>query len=166
MAVKWITLVASPLDQLHDIHVTEPVTFLPVSWGWWALLSLIIILLVTLLKTLRSRKKLQRRVQSAQAEVNKATSLLEVHMAIRRACLVAWDREQIAHLHGQAWANFWLSTWPTTMQQDVAADVAEIHAQLYMASPDPQLTPRYQALATQWLHVIWSARLQGREARL
>lgn len=165
MALKLSALAASPLDQLHDIQVTEPVVFMPLSWGWWVLLILIVIMLLTLYKLIRKRQQLQRRVQLAQSEISTATSLLEVHTAIRRACLAVWEREQIAHLQGQAWTDFWLSTWPTAMQQNIAADLSEIQGQLYVASPDPQLTQRYQALAEQWLQVSWATRLHGREVR-
>lgn len=165
MALKWIALAASPLDQLHDIQVTEPVTFLPLSWGWWVLLIVLVVILMQVLRTLRQRRQRQQLINLAEAEINAAASLLDVHTAIRRACLIIWPRAQIAHLHGQAWLNFWTTTWPSSLQDEVAADLAEIQAQLYVAAPAPELTQRYRALAKQWLQASWAARLHGREVR-
>lgn len=165
MALKWIALAASPLDQLHDIQVTEPVSFLPLSWGWWALLLVLLMLFLKILQTLRKRRHRQRLIELAEAEIAAASSLLDVHTAIRRACLIVWPRAQIAHLHGQAWLKFWTTTWPSGLHDEVTADLAEIQAQLYVAAPAPELTQRYQALAKRWIQVSWAARLHGREVR-
>ncbi|MCH8502523.1 MAG: DUF4381 domain-containing protein [Aliidiomarina sp.] len=165
MAVKWIALVASPLDQLHDIQVTEPVTFLPMNWGWWVVLIVLVVILMQVLKIRRKRRQRQQLIKLAEAEITAASSLLEVHTAIRRACFIVWPRERIAQLHGQAWLDFWTATWPTAMQEDVAKDMAEIQAQLYIAAPAPELTQRYRALAMQWLQNSWATRIHGRGMR-
>ena len=61
-----------PLSQLADIHLPDPVSFWPLSPGWWILIVLVLMGLCWLIFLSIKKLILNRRLQIAQNELEKA----------------------------------------------------------------------------------------------
>jgi len=105
------------LQNLHDIVVPAPVSWLPPAPGWYALaLTLLLFLIWGAVVWYRHRRRNLYRRQ-ALAELARietalagdgATNLLlpRVPELLKRAALAAYDREEVASLSGKPWLDF------------------------------------------------------------
>lgn len=110
---------ASPLDQLADIHLPDPVGWWPLAPGWWVLLALAIVAVIIFL-LVRRRAALNRYRKLARAELDKiysayqtdqdaATLLQNISVLLRRTALTAYPQTFNASIKGQAWLE-WLDS--------------------------------------------------------
>lgn len=158
--VPWESaLMMNPLDHLHDIQVTEPVAFAPVSWGWWLLFGLILGVVIYILVLLAKRRQQQKLKQQILTQLEQADSLLAIHTLVRRATLMLWPSAAVAALTGRPWQEFWLATWPAKEQINVADDYEQITAALYRPQPADELVEHYRKIAMQWVAIAWWPRL-------
>ncbi|MFM2587187.1 DUF4381 domain-containing protein [Vibrio sp. TBV020] len=95
----------SPLP-LNPMHLPEPPSWLPLSWGWWALIAGLLVTTLTLYLFVRWRKKRLAPKKTALrllANGNKPSEAIEL---VRQAALCYFPREQIAQLTGKEWYTF------------------------------------------------------------
>lgn len=99
---------AASLDRLHDIVLPPPVPWWPLAPGWYVLGVVVLLLLLALAfrAWLRRRRTAYRR--EALRSLRTANDVAEIAMLLRRTALAEFPREEIAVLHGDAWAD-WLS---------------------------------------------------------
>ena len=103
----------SPLADLHDLHLPEPIGWWPPAPGWWLLLALLVLLVIGISFILRQRKRsLLKRL--TLAELGKlreeyrqtADSLLtikQLSILLRRFCISYQPRTDAAALTGDDW---------------------------------------------------------------
>ena len=135
-----------PLSQLKDIHLPEPVSQYPVAHGWWLLLAMLIIILAVIVhKWLKARRfnmaKKQALIQlnliqpNQNQQNNTQLSQTEILSLLKWCCLQYFPRQQVAKLHGQAFAEFLTLILPAKLQ----------HAD-HLAVLSQALRNQYQAL--------------------
>ena len=92
-------------DDMHDIVVSDPVSWWPLAPGWFVLLlALTLALAWAAAKTFRHwRKNAYRREALRSLELIEPPELPEL---VKRVCLSAWPREQVATLSGDEWLKF------------------------------------------------------------
>jgi hypothetical protein len=101
-------------EQLHEPVLPDPVALVPETVGWlilagWVLAVAAIVAGHALLKWHRNRYR-----REAQAALSRIESQLEadpdalaaVGALLKRTAMTAYAREQVASLHGAAWAAF------------------------------------------------------------
>jgi hypothetical protein len=104
------------LNNLHDIHLPEPVSFWPPAIGWW-LLALLVLVGIGLFVWMVRRKKritwqktalaqLQQLHASYQKNNKKDEFISALSVLVRRSAIAAHDRRRVANLTGDAWLKF------------------------------------------------------------
>ena len=100
------------IDRLADIAAPPPVSYAPETAGWWVLAAILVLAAVaTAILLLRRRRRDQyRRLALAELRVIESKSgsgaLTDVAALVRRTALVAFPRDQVAHLYGADWRDF------------------------------------------------------------
>ncbi|TYK64309.1 DUF4381 domain-containing protein [Colwellia echini] len=121
--------------QLHDIHLPEQVSDLPIAPGWWILLTLIVIALFSLIKKYKQRKVLLAHQKQALAVLTNNPAL----SAKQSICLVKWaamqyfSRQQLAKLYGDS------------LQQFLAQQLPEKHQAKFIELSNAGFQGQYQA---------------------
>lgn len=92
-------------DDMYDIVTLDPVPWWPLAPGWVVVLLVLAILLFWFLaRALKQwqhnayRREAIRRLQTISPE--------ELPSLVKRVCVTAWPREQVAALSGDAWLQF------------------------------------------------------------
>lgn len=116
----------SPLANLKDIHLPDPISFWPPAWGWWVVsLSLLLILLVLLFMLYQQWKK-QAPIRAALAELkqmeaahqqqnNTAETIDQIGKLLKRVSLTRHSRHDVAGLTGSDWLAFLDQTGQTNL---------------------------------------------------
>ena len=97
---------ALSLAGLHDIVAPTSPPLWPPAEGFWALLLLLAVILVS---AWRQRRLAQRRNAYRKAGLSllkQADSVHDVSVTLKRVALAAWPREQVASLYGREWVEF------------------------------------------------------------
>ena len=123
---------AAQLAQLRDIHLPGEVPFWPPAPGWWILLAVFLLGLVSLcIFEIRRRRSLKyralRELEPLKGKKAGSRSALEVAIElcilIRRVMLNQADGGQYASMHGEAWGEH-LAAGPNGMPLDLARFIA------------------------------------------
>lgn len=110
------TSAATPLD-LHDIILPEPVSWMPQTSGWWAVLGLIGLALgwTVYVGVRRHRANRYRRlalvrlvlIEQALADPSsRPTALSELPVLVKQTALAYRRRSEVAGLSGERWLRF------------------------------------------------------------
>lgn len=107
---------SDPLQGLRGLHLPPPVSAWPPAPGWWILVALVFVLLLSAAWLWRRRRRLAYRrmalhqlkhLRSAANEGRaSATILAELSILLRRAAISRYGRQQVAALHGEDWLAF------------------------------------------------------------
>lgn len=100
------------LNNLQDIVLPAPPSFWAPAQGFWILLALITMIVITatwIILQIRQRNAYRR---AGLVLLAQATTLYEINVVLKRVALAAFPREQVAHLHGTEWSQFMQSTCP------------------------------------------------------
>ena len=97
----------SPLDQLKDIHLPDPVSMWPLAWPWWALL-LAIVITAGFSIYLRKKNIWRRQALSELKLISSENKLLCIQQCNRLLKQVALFRfgSSCAPLSGEKWLHF------------------------------------------------------------
>lgn len=123
--------------QLHDIHVPEQISNLPLAPGWWLLLTIIIISAVWFYKRFKKNKQVN-------ASKNQALLMLENNPTLdAKACitLLKWaamqyfSRQQLAKLYGEGLQDFLVKQLPDKYQQNFTSLIKPAFKEQYQAEP-------------------------------
>jgi len=99
---------------LRDIHLPDPVAWWPPAPGWWVLAAILLLCAIMAIRQWRRRRTVAYRFKEELAQLradyarDRDTDRLIQHgsMLLRRACLSAFPRDQVAGLSGVGWAGF------------------------------------------------------------
>jgi hypothetical protein len=105
------------LEQLADIAVPDSVPWIPETWGWAALGTLVVAVAVWALLRWRRHREANRYRRDALAELTRlegrlgdeagrAEALAALPGLLKRVALAAWPRQDVAALSGAAWVTF------------------------------------------------------------
>lgn len=149
-----------PLSQLKDIHLPDPVGLWPLAWGWWVLLALIVISIITgiyLWRRHRARNHYRQlaliELQNARAQVDQdgelAHYLQQVSIILRRAALTGLPARYHANLKGEAWLQ-WLDAQSSGADEFGSGAGRALLTGPYEAHPSADIESLHQ-LAAQWI---------------
>ena len=104
--------------QLHDIHVPEQVTNLPIAPGWWLLLALILIAAFWSFKKFKQKKRLNANKNQALAVLasNQTLSSKECISLLKCTAMQYFSRQQLAKLYGDNFQGFLMQQLPKKYQ--------------------------------------------------
>lgn len=105
------------LKNLHDIHLPDPISIWPLAPGWYLLISLICISIITtfiILWQSRSHRRVQKQAlqllesykKSYAQEANSQKTCALVNELLKKVAMFYYPRSHIAALSGEKWINF------------------------------------------------------------
>jgi len=130
-------------QQLHDIVLPAPVALVPETVGWlilagWVLAVAAIVAAHALLRWHRNRYRREAEAALARIEGRLEAdpgALAAVGTLLKRTAMTAYAREQVASLHGGAWAAFLREKVPgDSLVSDAAPGLARV---AYQRVDDP-----------------------------
>jgi general stress protein CsbA len=102
------------LQQLRDIHYPAPIPIWPLTIGWYVVIVLTLILLVTAgyyayrsyVKQRLKRLVLQRLLELEQQDTVAINVAAELSVLLKRCALARFARSHVAGLYGEQWLAF------------------------------------------------------------
>ena len=91
---------------LQPMHLPEPPSWLPLSWGWWASIAAILVLILATWFVIRRNKKHQAPKKTALRLLDNCTRPSEAIELLRQAAFCYYPRTDIAQLTGNEWYEF------------------------------------------------------------
>jgi hypothetical protein len=156
--------VATSLDRLHDIVTPSAVPWWPPAPGWYWLIALTALLLLTiLLKTFirrqhnRYRHEALRELMQLEGRLklsgDRAAALLELSELLKRTALTIFAREDVAKLTGTRWFAFLDSTGHKTDFSNGLGAVLEnaVYDPRTVSSLDEQTLHKLTSAARHWI---------------
>ena len=114
---------ASPLAQLNDIQLPDPISAMPIAPGYWIIATLIIAIAIWF--TYRVYKQYQyhapRKLALSllnQYDINDENFATQVNSLLKRTAMTYLPRENLAKLNGQPWFD-WLDSRLPSKQQHI-----------------------------------------------
>ncbi|MGD9637447.1 MAG: DUF4381 domain-containing protein [Alphaproteobacteria bacterium] len=113
---------AVSLSDLRDIHLPEEISIFPLAYGWWLVLGIVILLILSpwfiksfnKIYALTLRKKALRELLELEKRYNQNNDFQALASAvsrlIKRIALLNYDKEYIAKLYDKSWADFLVKT--------------------------------------------------------
>lgn len=123
------------LAAMKDIQLPDPISSWPPAYGYWLLLALIIILVVSALYWLirRHRRNAAKREAIAhldRLDLNHKQLAIEINALLKRSAMSYTPRENIASLDGGNWYH-----WLEQQVPKVDKNLAKLLAKRYQAQP-------------------------------
>lgn len=106
-----------PLAQLYDIEGLDAINWWPLAFGWWVIVILILLALITLAILYWRKRRFERSWRyMALKQLTEITQLQSVQLQaiklselVRRIAIHQYSRKECASLTGRQWLN-WLNT--------------------------------------------------------
>ena len=95
---------------LRDIVVPDPVSTAPETWGWYVLFALVLVIAAVATWWLVRRRRANRYRRVALAALPDCTDIASLAVLVKRVCLSAYPRAEVASLSGESWLRFLDST--------------------------------------------------------
>ena len=107
---------SDPLAQLKDIHLPEQVNNYPLAYGWWLLLTcLLITLIIVIVKWQKHRKRCHAK-KLALANLKNTENNDDIVTLLKWAAFQYFPRNEVASLHGEQLQSFFISKLPAKQQ--------------------------------------------------
>jgi len=143
----------SPLAQLQDIKLPDPISSMPIAPGYWIVAAFIIVIAIWLGYQLY--KKYQYHAPRRQAlamlnqyDINDDGFAAQVNSLLKRTAMTYLPRENLAKLNGQPWFD-WLDTrLPGKQQQIIGHLLVKRHQASGLTFDEKQ---QLASLAKAWL---------------
>jgi len=149
-----------PLADLKDIHLPDPVSVWPLALGWWLLVGLLVILLVSTFLLYRKYQSQGARRQAKQA-IKMADSPQQMLVILKSLCLSYFPRDQIAALHGEPWEQFLLQQLKPRHQAQFQRLSSGLFAQLYTPDFSLALSGQLKICVKYWIqHAVLTRKKQ------
>jgi hypothetical protein len=104
------------IDQLHDITVPPPVSYMPETIGWGVVVVVLVACIALLAAWIIARRRKDRYRRAALQELSAIERQAnagdvehagaEIAALVRRTALAAFPRDEVAHLYGEDWKAF------------------------------------------------------------
>ena len=143
------------IDQLQTLALPAPVSYMPQTWGWWALLGVVLtglaawgVRAVWQWRRNRYRREALQRLAQLRAANDPLGTLRELPTLLNRVALSRPGPQVAGPLQGDAWQDFLRSHSPRPVPEDFSQQLA-----LLAYAPDEQLlalpdTQRQQLVET------------------
>lgn len=97
---------SSNLSELRDIVLPEAPGLWPLAPGLWALIGLVGLLGIAAIWWFWQQRQRNRYRRAGLLLLANASTTYEVSVILKRVALAVYPREEVAALHGAAWAGF------------------------------------------------------------
>jgi hypothetical protein len=121
------------IDQLKEIALPAPVSYAPQTWGWWALLSVLVlaVLLVSARRYWQWRRDRYRRealvrLAELQSSDDQLRALRELPELLKRVALSMPTTYPVAALGGEDWQAFLVRHSPQPLPADFSQQLAQL----------------------------------------
>ncbi|KJZ35064.1 MULTISPECIES: DUF4381 domain-containing protein [Pseudomonas] len=121
------------IDQLKEIALPAPVSYAPQTWGWWALLSVLVlaVLLVSARRYWQWRRDRYRRealvrLAELQSSDDQLRALRELPELLKRVALSMPTTYPVAALGGEDWQGFLVRHSPQPLPADFSQQLAQL----------------------------------------
>jgi len=106
--------------QLHDIHVPDQISNLPIAPGWWILLAILIYITFWSYKKYKNNTRLNADKKQALAILasNEMFKAKECIALLKWAAMQYFSRQQIAKLYGKNFQDFLVKQLPEKHQDN------------------------------------------------
>lgn len=127
--------------ELKDIHVPEQISNLPVAYGWWILVTLIVLIIIfTILKIRKTAKRNQVKKQAlAQLNLslknNAQMTTSDTIALLKWAAMHYFSRAELAKLFGDSLQKFLISQLPIKHQKNFTDLSEQAFLNQYHAQP-------------------------------
>lgn len=150
----------SPLDQLADIHLPDGVSWWPLAPGWWILLALLAIAIVSFFIWRHRKQQNHYRVIALhelttiyahyQQSQDAATYLHALSVLLRRTALTAYPHSFNASIKGLAWLN-WLDSVCPALNEKFSGEIGQtLLSSAYQKNPEIN-ADNLRQLSSQWI---------------
>lgn len=148
----------NPLDQLKDIYTPEAVDWWPLAWGWWTLIILLFIALISLAVIGYRQYKFNYIRRQAISEL-KTLSLaakdwhVQANAVLKRVAVEYYTAECVAPLFGNQWVEFLLDKIRNqNLQSKMRAPLEAMQQSLYRQTTISQVdTELWSSTCLSWL---------------
>ena len=100
------------LSNLQDIVVPAAPSFWPPASGFWILVALILMLLITATWCITQSRRRNAYRRAGLTLLESANTVYDINVVLKRVALAVYPREQVAALHGENWIQFMQYTCP------------------------------------------------------
>lgn len=138
---------ATNLDRLHDLALPPEVPWWPLAPGWYVLIFLTLVLLLTLARRLWKNWHAKAYRRAALRELSQAADTTAIAGILRRTALAIAPREEIAARTGSGWLDWLADRCPEPMP-DIVREQLTRGVYAAPVSVDPAL----RDYASRWIH--------------
>jgi hypothetical protein len=118
------------LDRMHSLEMSDPVSWMPQTSGWWVLVTWAFVLValgIWRIVAYRHRNRYRREALVLLAAIESHAGRCpqaagQIAALLKRTALVAYPRLQVASLYGADWAEFLCQSAHDDAQVVAAAD--------------------------------------------
>ncbi|MFB9215749.1 DUF4381 domain-containing protein [Vibrio sinaloensis] len=96
----------TPTLSLQPMHLPDAPAWLPLAWGWWALLGAVVATCLVIWLFIRWNRKRLAPKKTALRLLENGNRPSEAIELVRQAALCYYPREEIAQLTGEQWYQF------------------------------------------------------------
>jgi len=129
------------IDQLQELGLPAPVSYMPQTWGWWVLLGVVLTgLLVWAARAYwhwrrnRYRREALQRLAHLRSSDDPLSTLRELPTLLKRVALSMPVSQAVGPLQDAAWQAFLVKHSPQLLPEDFSQQLA-----LLAYAPDEQL---------------------------
>lgn len=146
----------SPLEQLKDIHLPEPVSWWPPAPGWWILALFCLTLIVITVRWLIRRYRYRAAIREALAELDNINETdqhwpQQLNALLKRLTLSYFPRARTASLHQQQWLDFLGSKLAEKKRQHFVQQYQHVLDSLYQSGSAKLTITAGKALVSDWI---------------
>ncbi|RUO43843.1 hypothetical protein CWE15_01200 [Aliidiomarina taiwanensis] len=139
-----------PLAQLHDIVELEQVSYWPLAWGWWLLITGIMAAVFLASYMLLRRRKASAVLRHHQRTIRHAGSVADISYALKQVVLHYFPSQHLKAATGLVWLSLLNQQLPAKRQYS-ETQLQRIADHMYQAD-HAQVFAEYHAFACAWLH--------------
>lgn len=141
-----------PLAQLKDISTPEQISQFPIALGWWLLLALLLLSLLTFFLKLKQYKKVRKNQRKAIAQITKNTEKLETMRILKWAAMAYFPRHEVASLSGNDFSTYLAEKLPINDKDKFIKQTKDHWQSLYQKNSDEQIAEEFNQAAVLWLN--------------
>lgn len=147
----------NPLQDLKDIRIPAVIENWPPAYGWWLLLSLIILGICLLcLWFVKFRKvriaKRQAIVALQQIDVSSLDNVSQLNQLLKRVAMSYFPNHNVQEMYGEKWTAFLASTLPSSKSKNFSESFELMQNELYQAHTiESILYARYSKSVESWI---------------
>ena len=146
----------NPLDQLKAIHTPADVSAWPLAWGWWALIAVVLIILISAVIMWRKQRrftgaKREALTLLASTDTQVSTAPANINAILKRVSRHYDEKAMASSRSGEQWQHYLTTTLPEKERASFTAGFSPANSNMYR----PQGVTPDQAEAMKSAALLW-----------